>query len=429
MRDDTHYERLSALDQTFLAFETANAPMHVALTGIFEPGSLATEDGGVDIDRIRRHIGSRLRFIPRYRQRVVTLPLLNDAIWIDDDVVRSRLPRAPRQPAAARRRAATAAALRRDPRARARSATAALGAVDHRGARGRAVCDGGEGPPLHGGRHRRHRPARGAARHRADARPSSRPTTGGHARCRANATCSSTKCVVGRATSLDAARRVGDWLRAPGEAGRAAGAGVTAFVRLLGKLGGAPATPFNQPIGPHRRVDWFSISLADVKAIRTRLGGTLNDVVLTTVAGAVGRFLAKRRCYPSGEFRTVVPVSVRAVDERGATGNRVSVWLTTLPVTERDPRRRLAKVSAATARAQGGSGRDGGGAAHAGGGVHDRQRRQPGRTAHQQRPALQPDRHQRARAAGAVLPAQRAHGRRRIRTCRCSRTRASAWRC
>ena len=103
MRDDTHYERLSALDQSFLAFETANAPMHVALTGIFEPGSLATEDGGVDIDRIRRHIGSRLRFIPRYRQRVVTSPLLNDAIWIDDDVVRSRLPRAPRQPAAARR--------------------------------------------------------------------------------------------------------------------------------------------------------------------------------------------------------------------------------------------------------------------------------------------------------------------------------------
>ena len=72
----SHHERLSALDQTFLAFETANAPMHVALTGIFEPGSLATEDGGVDIDRIRRHIGSRLRFIPRYRQCVVTLPLL-----------------------------------------------------------------------------------------------------------------------------------------------------------------------------------------------------------------------------------------------------------------------------------------------------------------------------------------------------------------
>ncbi len=71
--------------------------------------------------------------------------------------------------------------------------------------------------------------------------------------------------------------------------------------------------------------------------------------MLTTVAGAVGRFLAKRRCYPGGEFRTVVPVSVRAVDERGATGNRVSVWLTTLPVTERDARRRLAKVSAATA--------------------------------------------------------------------------------
>ena len=67
MRDETYYERLSALDQTFLAFETRNAPMHVALTGIFERGSLVSADGGVDIDRIRGHIAARLRFIPRYR--------------------------------------------------------------------------------------------------------------------------------------------------------------------------------------------------------------------------------------------------------------------------------------------------------------------------------------------------------------------------
>src|SRR5512144_2084697 len=79
------YERLTALDQSFLAFETPNASMHVALTAIFEPGSLSTPQGGIDVDRIRRHIAARLRFIPRYRQRLMYTPVMSDAIWVDDD--------------------------------------------------------------------------------------------------------------------------------------------------------------------------------------------------------------------------------------------------------------------------------------------------------------------------------------------------------
>lgn len=348
MQDETFYERLSALDQTFLAFETANAPMHVALTGIFEPGSLATDEGGVDIDRIRRHIASRLRFIPRYRQRVITLPLLNDAVWIDDDrfdlgyhVRHASLPRPGGERQLQRRCAEILerALDRRRPlwelwiiEGLEGGRFAMVAKVHH------CMVDGIAGIDLlaallgtepcervEPAEPWRPRPA-----------PRERDVLVDEVRRRVRG-------------SVGAARRVGDWLRAPREAGRAAGAGASAFLRLLGKLGVAPATPFNQPIGPHRRIDWFSISIADVKAIRARLGGTLNDIVLTTVAGAVGRFVTKRRSYPSGEFRTVVPVSVRAVDERGATGNRVSVWLTTLPITERDPLRRLALVSAATA--------------------------------------------------------------------------------
>ena len=142
--------------------------------------------------------------------------------------------------------------------------------------------------------------------------------------------------------------------------GRDLGARAAALIRLLGRLGRAPSTPFNQPIGPHRRVDWLSFELSTIKAIRNQLGGTINDVVLTTVAGAVGKFLARRRASSSsGEFRTVVPVSVRGADERGVPGNRVSVWLTALPVDEPDARRRLAAVRALTAAAQGRSGRHG----------------------------------------------------------------------
>ncbi|MEO8604209.1 MAG: hypothetical protein ABI629_16660 [bacterium] len=40
-------------------------------------------------------------------------------------------------------------------------------------------------------------------------------------------------------------------------------------------------------------VDWLATEIADVKAIRNSLGGTMNDVVLTTVAGAVGSFLSR----------------------------------------------------------------------------------------------------------------------------------------
>lgn len=347
MRDDTYYERLSALDQTFLAFETRNAPMHVALTGIFEPGSLATQEGGVDIDRIRAHIAARLRFIPRYRQRVVTLPVLNDAIWIDDDafdlgyhVRHTSLPR----PGGERQLQRRCAEILERPLDRGRplwelwiveglegGRFAMVAKVHH------CMVDGIAGIDLL------------AALLATE--PSERvdPCEPWHPRPAPRQRDVLLDEVRRRGRgSLTVAQRIGDWVRAPRETSRAAGAGASAFVRLLGKLGGAPATPFNGPIGAHRRIDWFSVSLADVKAIRTGLGGTVNDVVLTTVAGAVGRFLARRRCYLGDAFRTVVPVSVRAVDERGATGNRVSVWLTTLPITERDPRRRLAAVSAAT---------------------------------------------------------------------------------
>jgi WS/DGAT/MGAT family acyltransferase len=111
------------------------------------------------------------------------------------------------------------------------------------------------------------------------------------------------------------------------------------------------STRLNRRIGPHRRFDWLLLDLADVKAIKNRCGGTVNDVVLATVAGAVRRFLGE-----SGtdvrklEYRVVVPVSLRSQDERGVINNRASAWLMTLPVGEPDPMRRLAAVQATTAR-------------------------------------------------------------------------------
>jgi WS/DGAT/MGAT family acyltransferase len=108
-------------------------------------------------------------------------------------------------------------------------------------------------------------------------------------------------------------------------------------------------TPLNRPIGSHRRFDWQRLRMADVHAVRERLGGTVNDVVLTTMAGGIRRFLEDRGRDPrAGEFRVVVPVSVRREDERGRMSNRASGWLATLPVGEPNPRKRYAAVRRTT---------------------------------------------------------------------------------
>ena len=68
------YEPLSAADNTFLALENGGAHMHIAATLVFEHGSLGNAAGGLDIDRIRSYVESRLHLIPRYRQRMDILP-------------------------------------------------------------------------------------------------------------------------------------------------------------------------------------------------------------------------------------------------------------------------------------------------------------------------------------------------------------------
>jgi WS/DGAT/MGAT family acyltransferase len=111
----------------------------------------------------------------------------------------------------------------------------------------------------------------------------------------------------------------------------------------------AAQTPFNQPIGPHRRIDWLRFDLDAVKAVKRALGGSVNDVVLATVSGAIREYLIAHRVDVAGlDFRTIVPVSVRAPDERGVPGNRVSMWMTALPIGSAHSLERHARVRATT---------------------------------------------------------------------------------
>ena len=79
------YEPLSYLDSSFLALETRTTHMHVAGVALFEATPLTRPEGGIDIDRLRRHIESKLRYIPRYRQRLGYIPYNRSPVWIDDD--------------------------------------------------------------------------------------------------------------------------------------------------------------------------------------------------------------------------------------------------------------------------------------------------------------------------------------------------------
>ena len=117
------------------------------------------------------------------------------------------------------------------------------------------------------------------------------------------------------------------------------------------RTGGSPERlPFNRPCGAERRLAWSEFSLADVRAIRAACGGTLNDIALTILIGAVRRYLQIRGETVSKRFcRVMVPVNVRTPDNTHGLGNRVSLLALALPLEVPDPVDRLHAVIRRTA--------------------------------------------------------------------------------
>jgi diacylglycerol O-acyltransferase / wax synthase len=150
-----------------------------------------------------------------------------------------------------------------------------------------------------------------------------------------------------------AAQGVADIVRTPFRLARDAASAVTDPGRTLGQardaveamgevasglVSGAPKSVLNQPCGSHRRVYWIHAELADLKAAKNALGGTVNDVFLNVVSGALQRWLHMRGVRTEGlELRGAVPVSVRAEDEHNQLGNKITIMVGPLPVYAQDP--------------------------------------------------------------------------------------------
>ncbi|MCU0668987.1 MAG: wax ester/triacylglycerol synthase family O-acyltransferase [Myxococcota bacterium] len=343
-----HYDRLSALDRSFLDLEGSNTHMHVAGCFLFEKGPLATPSGGVDIDKVRDYVASRLHRIPRYRQRIAYIPVENHPVWVDDEsfnihyhVRHTALP-APGDERQLKRLCGRIMSQQLD-RGKPLWEMWVVEGIEHD--RFALICkthhcmvDGVSGVDLLAvllspAPDKEFEPA---------ARWMPNPTPSGGTLLR--------DAVLRRfEVPIAMAGAVGAAVRDPGSAAARATEAVSAFGETIRTaLSPATDTPLNRPIGPHRRFDWVGFDIDEVKRVKNHLGGTVNDVVLATVAGAVGRFL-EQRGIPIGrqramDFRAFCPVSVRADHERGALGNRVSGMVAKLPIAELDPQRRVERV-------------------------------------------------------------------------------------
>jgi len=109
--------------------------------------------------------------------------------------------------------------------------------------------------------------------------------------------------------------------------------------------------PFNKPLTRERKLACSEFSFAEIRGIRASCGGTVNDVVLTVLAGALGRYLEMHGESTQGrKVRILAPVNVRREDERGNLGNRVSMLLIEAPAGEHDPVARLKTITETTER-------------------------------------------------------------------------------
>jgi diacylglycerol O-acyltransferase len=345
-----YYERLSALDASFLGIEDESCHMHVGAVSMFDAAPLRDAAGGIDIDTIRRAVHARLHLVPRFRQRLAYIPYERIPIWVDDD--RFRLAYHVRH---------TALPHPGDERVLKRLVGRIMSqALDRKRPLWEMwVVEGLDGDRfalLSKTHHCMIDGISGADLMSVILSPVPQTDPGTPEPWSPRPRPSDARLifdeVLRRGAQPPAVLRAARTLvREPVQTLQEAADAALGIVQTL-----APAfspvsqTPINVEVGPHRRFDWTEMRVADFKAVKNVLGGTLNDVVLATVAGALRRFFERRGLDPDElEIRAMVPVSVRAHDDHGTLGNRVTQLTAPLPVQLDDPVARLQAVRETTA--------------------------------------------------------------------------------
>jgi diacylglycerol O-acyltransferase len=312
--------------------------MHVASTMVFE-GPAPTHG------EFRDHIGSRLHLVPRFRQKLRFVPFdQGRPVWVDDPhlnldyhVRQTALP-APGSEEQLRNLAARVFSQQLDRSKPLWELWLVEGLRDGRfaivGKSHHALVDGVSGVDIT------------TVLFDLDAEPQGSPAPPPPWLARPEPTDLTlfTDAVRERLTSpKEIVRGVRAALRGPRQVLR----GLGATSKMIGAGMAAPDSIFNVEIGPHRRFAIAQTDLAELKRVKDAHGGTVNDVILSSVAGAIGRYLRARGHDTDGvELRAMVPVSVRSEEEHGALGNRISAMMAPLPVGCEDPVQRLKAVTA-----------------------------------------------------------------------------------
>jgi len=334
--------RMTSLDASFLYLEQPNTPLHVA--GIY------TVARPLDHERLIADVQARLPLIPRYTQRAVMVPLnLGHPTWEPDpefDICRHMLHHRLRGKDAGAL-AALCAKLFAQPLDRSRplwemhviepfGTGCALFAKTHH-----AMVDGASGVQL--------------INLLMDATPHPRPSaasgavTSDHQDSPGALTLAAAGLLDTARTQLRISQQIASTLLQPSRAVQEVRSTLNALSTLARTLlSPPPRTPFNGPISTQRALAWASLSLHEVKAVKSRLGGTVNDVVLAVISGTLRHYLRELGMPTERtELKAIVPVNVRGQHEHLKLGNRVSMMVAPLPIGITDPVERLRQVSAA----------------------------------------------------------------------------------
>jgi WS/DGAT/MGAT family acyltransferase len=340
-------QQVSGFDAAFLITETANAPMHIGSMAIFDPST--APDGVVPIERIIQTLQERAHLAPHIRQRLVEVPFNADfPYWVRDEsfdpdfhVRRIALP----HPGDWQQLCIQVARLQSRPLDRSRPLwelyviegldnvegippgcfafvskthhAAIDGATSHD--IGTAMCD--FTPEI--------RDVEGADEWQADEAP--------------------TLIELATMTMQNNAMRplryfeflqksVPTW----GKALEAAASGA------LKPPPAVPRTRFNRVVSPERVFEGVTFSLEKIKQIKNRCGGTVNDVVLATCAGALRQYLLEREELPDESLVSMCPINVRDPNDEGSSANQVVSMAVSLHTDIADPEQRLQAICEST---------------------------------------------------------------------------------